>query len=241
MEFNPSNYNKNLKNSYDLVASKTWLNDDFRDDLIATSRSLFQSQSLKNRSPVPKNLEVYALLSGIQFPAYVLSALQDIQIKLSSILKQSLHYLVLPENLGLEYLVFKWPDDSWNQSRKKHIKNILEQMEFTSFKYIIYGIQINPDGCIIARGYDDGKIGSIRNALKRRVNFLPEKQSQWAHIPLGRILEPIGTQKFNLLKEFITKYQDKFILECNINSAKYVHESKWYMEKKEILLEINFD
>ena len=143
---------------------------------------------------------------------------------------------MLPKNLGVEYCVFKWPNDYWNEDWGPDIVKKISLINFDSFIFTIYGIQINPDGCIVAKGYDEGEsIFKIREYMKNELHFLPQKQSGWAHVPLGRILEPIGESKFLKLKQLFYDFQDINIVSCSINSIEYVHEKQWYMEKKNIL------
>lgn len=232
----------NLKQKYDSVGNLTWEQNDFLENSIKSSRALFSDESLHRREPVPKELEVYALLSGIQFHQKVTSALESVQQSISSILGDSLYYWVLPENLGLEYGVFKWPEDSWDVARIPLIREALLTLKVAPFSFHIHGIQINPDGCVVAKGYDEGaEIFKVREELRANLSFFPKRQSGWAHIPLGRILEPIGKEKFYELKLLINEIGQKFIVEHKLTSAKFVHETRWYMEEKTILSELNFE
>ena len=241
MEFPQNSHFVALNNSYDLVGNKTWDNDEFTSESIGKSRALFTEDSLLSRKPVPRELEVYALLSGIEFDREMVSKLSNLQREISSILENSLHYWVRPANLGVEYCVLKWPDDSWNNNWMEPTSKVLDSTlpEIPSFLFSIYGLQINPDGCIIAKGYDENAtFPAIRRALKSRLDFLPERQSSWAHIPMGRILEPVGSEKFEKLRSFIEKIKDEFIVSSKIYSIKFVHETQWYMEKKTLLSEL---
>jgi len=106
------------------------------------------------------------------------------------------------------------------------------------FKFAIKGVQINPDGCIIARGYDENRsLFRIREQFKNNLKFLPSRQSNWAHIPMGRILEPIGVSKFKKLESLVNILSSEFITEFEINIVKFIHEKRWYMEEKSILME----
>ena len=88
------------------------------------------------------------------------------------------------------------------------------------FLFSVFGIQINPDGCVVAKGYDEGAaIFRVREELKASLSFFPKRQSGWAHIPLGRILEPVGEEKFSKLKFLIGEIGQKFIFEHTLTSA----------------------
>jgi hypothetical protein len=227
-----------LKKSYEAVGSKTWIGRDFIQSNLNSSINLFTDESLAMRKPIPKNLEVYALLSGLSFSKVFCNKLIRIQQDISKIINNKLHYWVLPENFGVEYCVFKWPDEKWDKSWSDDIKNELSLLKIPSFKFIIQGIQINQDGCIIAKGYDEeGTIFKIREYFKNKFTFLPKKQSGWAHVPIGRILEPIGAKKFSELRGVAKKLSNKIIATEEINTLKFVHETRWYMEKKSIIFE----
>lgn len=229
-----------LKDSYDKVGNKTWLASDFKQSNLELSRNLFTDESLTSRKPIPKSLEVYALLSGLTFSKAFSNKLVSIQQDISDIINEKLHYWVLPQNFGVEYCVFKWPNEEWDKSRETVIKNELNTLDPPPFILNIKGIQINTDGCVIARGYDEEMtIFNIREHFKINLSFLPKKQSGWAHVPIGRILEPIGTKKFSDLRRFIKKLSNELIAKEEINSLKFVHEKRWYMEEKTILTNIH--
>ena len=79
----------------------------------------------------------------------------------------------------------------------------------------------------------------IREYMKDKISFLPARQSNWAHIPIGRILEPIGYDNFNNLRDFIQKKSDHLFCVEKISNVKLVNEERWYMEEKEILKKVN--
>jgi hypothetical protein len=231
-----------LKKSYNKVGSKTWEDSDFIDSALDVSRDLFSKESLELRKPEPKELEVYALLSGLPFSKKITNKLVSIQESIDVVLGDSLKYWVLPLNFGVEYCVFKWPEENWNSAQAISINKELSLLNKSSFQFSIHGIQINPDGCIVAKGYDEsGMIFGIREQLKVNLESLPKRQSGWAHIPIGRILEPIGVKKFSALERIINKMSDTFIVSDVINSMKFVHETRWYMEKKTILKELELN
>ena len=232
-----------LKESYNKVGNQTWENDDFMDSSLDVSRNLFTEKSLELGIPEPKKLEVYALLSGLPFSKKIINKLVSVQHDIDKVLDGGLRYWVLPLNFGVEYCVFKWPDEVWkDKSRILSINKELSMLNCSSFQFFIHGIQINPDGCIVAKGYDEGgMIFKTREQLKANLKFLPKKQSGWVHIPIGRILEPIGVKNFLALEVLINKMLDTFIVSDVINSMKFVHETRWHMEKKTILKELELN
>lgn len=225
-----------LENGYRSVGDATWANDDFLESNIAVSRSLYTQESLLAGRPRPKQLEVVALVAGIPFRAEFVDALLGVQRDLSAILDSLMHYWVLPENLGVEFCVFKWPDDSWNLEWLTQIQDVLGEIRQPSFRFEIRGVQINPDGCVVARGFDEGAVlFEIRREIRAKLSFLPVKQSGWAHVPLGRILEPVGAEKFGRLSRVVQAMGDVTIAATEIDEMKLVHETRWYMEEKTVL------
>ena len=69
--------------------------------------------------------------------------------------------------------------------------------------HLVEGVDVIVTGGI-AKGYDEkGMIFKIRKHLQNNLRFLPKKQSGWAHIPIDRILEPIGSKKFTILCQIL--------------------------------------
>ena len=166
---NSSHYSYLLK-SYDEVGKKTWLEDDFLDSKLLNSQNLFTKESLVLGNPKPKELEVYALLSGVSFDKEVINKLVSIQQEISKVLDNSLHYWVKPLNFGVEYCVFKWPEKNWNKAWYSLINKEVSSINVLPFKFAIKGVQINPDGCIIAMGYDENRsLFRIREQFKNNL------------------------------------------------------------------------
>jgi len=227
-----------LGRGYDEVGEITWSTKDFLGSNLEVSRNLFTPESLVTRRPQPKELEVFALLSGLPFRGDFTDKLVEAQEQISAVLGESLHYWVAPANLGVEYCVFKWPTDSWNEKRLGVIQDVLASIRQPSFRFSIRGVQINPDGCVVAKGFDeDAVLFQIREKLKVGIPFLPAKQSRWAHVPLGRILEPLGDERFAKLGHLISTMSDLPVATTEIDSMKLVHETRWYMEEKTVQAE----
>ena len=236
MEKKINDYINSLSNSYDMVSYDFFLRKDFEKNNLEKSIKLFTDESIKQKKPQPKKLNVYALLSGISFEDELKSKLYDIQIKLKKIVNNNLAYFVRPENFGLEHCVFKWPNENWDNKKEQAINKLLDLYNFEPFNININGIQIHNDGCIIAKGYvPSRKMEFIREYFKKNLKFFPTKQSIWSHIPLGRILEPIGEKKYKLLKDFVKSHNKLNIFSTKIKSYKFINEKRWYMEEKEIL------
>ncbi len=227
-----------LTAAYSEVADRTWGQSDFLEVNLDASRNLFTPESLAARSPVPKALEVYALLSGLPFSSSFTESLVEVQRRISVVLGDRLRYWVAPANLGVEYCVFKWPTDDWREDRMGVIKDVLGRLRQPAFRFSIRGVQVNPDGCVVARGYDEGAVlFQVRECAKREISFLPSRQSGWAHVPLGRILEPLGAERFLELSRLMGELSGEAIAVTEVESLKVVHERRWYMEEKSVLAE----
>jgi hypothetical protein len=241
MSLNIENHCALLTKSYNFVAKKTWENSDFIESEVEKSRFFFTDESLILGQPSTKDLEVYALLSGLPFSEKITEKLLSVQLKITKVLGDSLHYWVKPNNFGLEYFVFKWPSDDLNGLDIDITKQALRRIDVDPYIFIIRGIQVNPDGCIVARGCDEnGSLFRVREKLKEEFRFAPKKQSEWAHIPIGRILEPIGEKKFIELKNLIDELSSSFVVSDTIDTFKFVHEEQWYMEKRSVIEEYSF-
>ncbi|MEO8464192.1 MAG: hypothetical protein ABI640_02545 [Gammaproteobacteria bacterium] len=214
------------------------MDNDFNEANLDRSRNLFTPESLAARSPRPKQLEVLALLSGLPFRAEFTDKLVEVQRAISGVLGERLHYWVAPENLGVEYCVFKWPTGTWDAAWSDAVKEVLVSTREPSFRFDIGGVQVNPDGCVVARGFDEGSVlFRIRARMRANIAFLPTNQSGWAHVPLGRILEPLGAEKFANLARLVATLSDRPIASTQIRSLKFIHETRWYMEEKAVLAE----
>ena len=154
---------KDLQQSYDLEGKKIFNINSLSLKSLQNSINLFDSKSLIIKKPKPIDVKVYTLVSGLSFSGSLIKELEKIKNEIEIILNDTLHYWVKPENLGVEYCVFKWPVDLWKDNWLNQIISFIKSKEYESFELKISGIQLHQDGCIIAKGYDNGKIRNIRN------------------------------------------------------------------------------
>jgi len=227
-----------LARAYREVGERTWAGTDFLEAHLASSRELYTPESLLARQPRPKALEVFALLAGLPFEPEFVQPLVGVQRSIGEVLGERLHYWVAPANLGVEYCVFKWPMESWSPERLDAVHTVLGTISRPAFRFQIGGIQINPDGCVVAKGFDEAAtLFEIRAHVRSGLPSLPQRQSGWAHVPLGRILEPLGAARFAELARMMGTLADRHIATTRIRSMKLVHETRWYMEERTILKE----
>jgi hypothetical protein len=233
--------NEDLINSYNTVHDRTWSNKDFLNENLNVSRSLYIEESIQMRIPVTKKLHVVAFLYGLPFNPDQQNDLVKFQKQVKSIIGETLVYFVKPQNFGLELAVLKWPEENLKANIiEKSIQVVTKELNKNSeVNLILNGFQINPDGCIVARGIDlSGEFLALRKRIMAHDDLFPKKQSGWVHIPLGRILEPLGIEKFNELKHLVEQsIQSAPINFGKVGRLKLVNETQWYMEERKILNE----
>jgi hypothetical protein len=230
-----------LKQSYELVGGKIFQKNDFDLADLQSSISLFENNKNTPNNPVPIDVDVYAVLSGISFNDHFMKYISSIQKKILEAIDGKKSYFVKPFNLGVEYAVLKWPSDILHENTLDDAKKIINETEYTSFFLKIFGIQVHEDGCIVLKCIDEDRlIFKLRELLQVNVSNIPIKQSGWAHIPLGRILCPIGKDRMMHLKDVISKIDSELDYNLLIDSVHLVHETKWYMEQKKYLLTKKF-
>lgn len=226
-----------LKKSYELVGSKLNKKDDFELQDLQPSLDLFNFNKSAQKKPVPIKVDVYAVLSGISFNDAFINHITPIQKKIIKTIRHNKFYFVEPSNLGVEYAVLKWPNDDLQKNTLEDAKRILNEIEFSSFYLNIFGIQVHEDGCIVLKCIDEDRlVFKLRELLQSKTRNIPCKQSGWAHIPLGRILSPIGKDSMADLKNIISEIDSKLNYNLLIDTVHLVHETRWYMEEKKYLL-----
>lgn len=206
---------------------------DFYEQDLVRSRNLF---NLENSQVVPKNFEVWTTLVGLPLPGSLTQNFQNITQHLTTLLPaRTRFYQVLPQNYHWEVFIIKRPNENVDSEKLKKAQNVLKEIfsNYPSFPLSYRGILINTDGTIIAKGY--GKFDPLRAKLRQAIPFASLQQSQLGHVSLGRILDPVGSQAFTKLKQFVQNSQHEFYGELDISEVKYVHESQWYMEEREII------
>jgi len=226
--------NQELKSSYDKESFKFEKDLSLNHEEIEKSKNIFDID-LNNNIAVPKKLEVIALLAGLPFPKSFQNHIGSIQNQIKSILRDKLYYMVKKENLGLELLVLKWPEQDRNLILEKNIIRFLDLLNISEIEIIFDGIQIHTDGCIVLRGFDvNESFLRLRKIILDKFNTIPKKQSNWVHIPIGRILTNLSLADCKSLQNLIYKTReiDNYFPSQNINKIKLIHENQWYMEKK---------
>lgn len=229
------NHQNDLLKSYDKVFDLFLNSKLFDQSKLKQSQKIF---NLKNNKISTKKFDVYALVSGLKFSLNLQKKVINLQKKINEVIGDKKRYWVKPKNLAVEYIVIKWPEDLFplESNQIKFIK-YLDKIEIKPFNLEIRGFQIHTDGCVVLRGFDNNNILSIRKKILKKFKWLPKKQSSWAHIPIGRILENIKPYHFQKLKKLINETNLSFEFDEKITNIKYVYEKQWYMENIEVIFE----
>ena len=231
-----------VKKKYEEVGKLILKENDFKKENLKSSRSLFLKDSILRKKPIPIDVDLYAILSGISFRKKDLEFLENIRNKIENILKEETFFLVKPKNMGVEYSILKWPEDKLDIEVLNRAKQVLQDWKEKPFFLTIFGIQLHLDGCIILKGIDTkNEIKDFRSMLKSKIKKIPDRQSEWTHIPLGRILAPIGKEKMKILKNFFHDLDKNLNYDLLIKEVHLVREKQWYMEKKTYLLTKKFE
>lgn len=204
---------------------------------IGSSLSLFEKDSIKNRKPIPKKLEVYCVVGGLPFDEIFIKNILELQKKISLVLNGKLHYFVKPHNLAVEVIVIKWPKDELSKSVLESSKDEIKKANPKKFILKSFGFQFHNDGAIILRCLDyPNYLRDLRKTLKNSVMGLPNQQSNWCHVPLGRILEPLERNELKNLIDLANFSQNSNNFSTQINQLHLIHEKRWYQIEKENLL-----
>ncbi len=206
---------------------------DFREQDLMRSRHFFD---LEFSPVVPKKFEVWTSLVGLPLSQELTQNFHNIVHQVTNKLPgDTRFYQVIPQNYHWEVLIIKRPDEEVDSNCLQAVPQILKNVLSThpSFTLSYRGFLITTDGTIIVKGYGD--FDELRTKLIQAMPFASLKQSQLGHISLGRILDPVGYQAFTDLKDLVQNSYHKFYGELEVNTVKYVHESQWYMEAREVI------
>lgn len=235
-----SAFDDQLANSYKEVFAKAISLGELSDSGVARSREFFDFDD--SSTPFPKKLEVVALLGGLPFSYELRTVISAYQKAIQGCIPEKMAYWVKEENLGVEVIVLKWPDqESPSHSQIKELCSLLDRGKYSVASLVLGGVQVHDDGCVIMRGFDSGRLRNIRSSIVNELSFIPKRQSNWVHIPLGRILEPVARVEFRKILATIEELNEQLIFSEPILNLKLVHERNWYMTNRETLAEFQLE
>jgi len=203
---------------------------------LQASRQLFETASLVQAKPLPKRLDTYCIVGGVPFDDGVIAEISKMISEVKNVLKNCLSYFVEPQNLGVELAVLKWPESSLADGLLNQVCSFIDRNPPPRFTIDIEGFQFHKDGCLVLRGFDkNAAFREYRHKLLLHVKRMPQKQSSWCHIPLGRILGPLEQADYAILREFACWSQASHRSSIQLDSLKLLHETRWYQVEKTLL------
>jgi len=197
------------------------------------SRDLFD---IKEKIVVPRHFEVWTVLVGLPVPTPLTTQFQELSDLIYSIVAPNARmYRVIPQNYHWELFIIKRPDEEVSQENLQIAANILRRVlaSYPPFRIEYRGFRVTQDGTIITKGYGD--FDDLRLKLRKEIPFASPMQSDLGHISLGRIIDPVGKERFLAIKSLMQQYEETTLGEMWVREAKYVHETQWYMESREVI------
>ena len=207
---------------------------------VQASRDFFEINSLEIGKPIPKKFDTYCIVGGVPFSFEDVQEILGIKKTISEILKDNLVYFVEPDNFGVELAILKWPDQGIEVNLVDQVLNHMSNNPPPIFFIDVEGFQFHRDGCIVLRGFDRGSLfRKYRQNLLSSVNEMPQKQSNWCHVPLGRILSPINEATYSLLLDYAFQSQKTLKFTLHVHSLRVLHEMRWYQLERSLLKEFH--
>lgn len=222
-----------LEARYQKIKSKMEHLTDFPQEEQQKSRDLFD---IKEKIVVPRHFEVWTALVGLPVPALLTTQFQELTDHIYSLVSpRSRIYRVIPQNYHWELFIIKRPNEVASQENLQVAANILRRVLASHSPLCIEyrGFLVTQDGTILAKGYGD--FDNLRLKLRQEIPFASQRQSNLGHISLGRILDPVGKESFTAIKSLVQHYEKRILGEMWVREAKYVHETQWYMESREVI------
>lgn len=227
-----------LEVKYREIRSRLTTSRDFSIHSLQVSRDLFDFEG--NRQ-IPKAFDVWTVLAGLPMPIELTGRFREIIDRILTFLPDKTRfYRVIPENYHWELFILQRTDEKVSPSLLERTPEILREVfrDTRPITMTYRGFLVTEDGTVIVRGYGD--FDSLRERLRERLPFASPRQSRLGHVSLGRILDPIGETAFDRLKRLIIASSGEIYGEITIDRAKFVHESRWYMEERQVIAEIPF-
>ncbi|MFB2896433.1 hypothetical protein ACE1CI_26275 [Aerosakkonemataceae cyanobacterium BLCC-F50] len=228
----------NLTERYQQIKSRLDVLTDFPEEELAKSRSLFHL----DRVPlIPKHFVVWTCLVGLPLPEVLTNKFQQIVETVAEILPpKTRFYKVIPANYHWEVFIIKRPNESVDIDQLNEAAILFRQIfsQHPPFTIKYQGFLVTTEGTIIVKGF--GNFDHLRQELKEKIPFASSQQSPLGHVSLGRILDPVGKDNFAKLKQLVDSSQNQFFGELKVSEAKYVHETQWYMEEREVVATLPF-
>jgi len=224
---------KDLRTRYEAIEVSLQRLTDFPAEQLENSRTLFETTK---PTITPRQFDVWTCACGLPVPDSLASRLRDVACKVAAQLPASVRtYWVAPPNYHWELFVIKRPGEHLSDHALERSGAILKGVlsAESPFSIAYRGFLITSDGTVIARGYGD--FDGLRTRLRQSLPFASGQQSHLGHISLGRILDPVGGERFAALTSLVAQSRDEDYGMLPVREVKYVHEHQWYMEDREVV------
>lgn len=194
-----------------------------------------------NGSFVPKKFDTYSIVCCLPFSESFQKKLDGYWKQFTELLSDPISYGVKPENRHVEIFLFQRPEEMFLKEEVKGgiEKSLVLSRKVPAFKILFRYPFMTPDGTIVVPGFDDTEtVESLRLKLRKSLSVYPQKQSQWLHTSLGRILEPLDKSRLEPLLNHMEAHWGEVIGEITVDRLQWMWEKQWYMVDKEIISEI---
>ena len=234
-----------LESRYRAVWEATRTNKQLSAEGVARSRFFFEFGAAHCETPVPKRFHTCAIVCGLPFPASVQRAFEDVWQRCLAVLDHPLSYGVEPANRHTEVFLLQEPHERFaSQAMAAAVQATVRAAQTTRAFRVAYRFPfMTPDGTIVVPGFDApyGTVDALRSRLKASAIPCPEKQSQWFHVSLGRILDPIRETRLKPLLDLTESHWGEVITEVTIGELLWIWEKQWYMVDREVLSRIQLE
>lgn len=229
---------------YKMIWEKTRQNGDLSADQVEKSRFYFNFDKTSG-APVPKVFDTYGVVALMPMSAETQTTLTHTWDYILKNLQQPLAYAVEPDKRHVELILFSRPEETFPEAAiHRAVDKSYESLRANpphKFRAVFCHPFITPDGTVVIPGYPEPAtaIDDFRTSVRMAVGEnIPNRQSQWFHISLGRILEPLSSERMLSAFDDMQENWGKPLAELLIDKVMWTHEQQWYMLQKTILHEL---
>jgi hypothetical protein len=231
-----------LEAKYRAVWQKTLRNRCLSAEDVANSRFFFSfEESSRTAKPiaVPKRFDTYGIIVGLPFSESLQATLEVVWQRCLLELGNPLSYGVEPANRHTEIFLFQRPGELFaaEQRNASLERSLMIAREMAAFQVTFRHPFITPDGTIVLPGFDDppGIVADFRSSLRSQLPAFPQQQSQWLHISLGRVLEPMDARSLEPFLISMQSHWGEMVAQTQVDELLWVWEKQWYMVDREVV------
>jgi hypothetical protein len=195
--------------------------------------------------PVPKTFDTYGVVALMPMSHDVQDTLSATWENTLASLGQPLAYGVEPDKRHVELILFSRPEEIFDEATIDSSIGAsfaaLKESPPASFNATFRSPFITPDGTVVVPGFPEpvSAIDDFRASVRRAVgDTIPERQSRWFHISLGRILEAMDATTMEPTLQVMEDNWGEQLASVTVDKIMWTHEKQWYMMQKDILHEL---